>query len=90
MVCFTYLQNITCSQTYSQAQLDDIAHERTIVCSQLFANLVPRGRDPFSRRQRSPLPVPLDKATRTLGTRLVICRLLGGLSADEKEKNSTE
>ena len=34
------------------------------------SNLVPRGRDPFGQRQ-GPLPVPLAKATRTLGTRLI-------------------
>ena len=34
-----------------------------------LSNLVPRGRDPFGQRQGS-LPVPLVKATRTLGTRL--------------------
>ena len=34
-------------------------------------NLVPRGRNLFGQRQgSSPLPVPLDKATRTLGARL--------------------
>ena len=33
MVSFTHGQNIICSQ----AQLDDIAHEQTIICRQLFA-----------------------------------------------------
>ena len=33
MVLFMHEQNIICSQT----QLDDIAHERTIICRQLFA-----------------------------------------------------
>ena len=34
---FTHGQNIICSQTLSQTQLDDIAHEETIICKQLFA-----------------------------------------------------
>ena len=33
MVCFMHEQNVICSQT----QLDDIAHEQTIICRQLFA-----------------------------------------------------
>ena len=36
MVSFTHGQNIICSQ----AQLDDIAHEQTITCRQLFAGHV--------------------------------------------------
>ena len=35
MVLFSHEQNNICSQT-SQAQLDDIAHEQTIICGQLF------------------------------------------------------
>ena len=33
VVSFMYEQNIICSQTH----LDDIAHEQTIICRQLFA-----------------------------------------------------
>ena len=33
MVLFMHEQNVICSQT----QLDDITHERTIICRQLFA-----------------------------------------------------
>ena len=40
VVSFTYEQNIVCSQTLSQTQLDDIAHEQTIICRQLFAGHV--------------------------------------------------
>ena len=40
MVSFTYEQNIVCSQTLSQTKLDDIAHEQTIICRQLFAGHV--------------------------------------------------
>ena len=36
MVSFTHEQNIICSQT----QLDDILHEQTIICWQLFAGHV--------------------------------------------------
>ena len=36
MVSFTHRQNIICSQ----AQLDDIAHEQTIICRQFFAGHV--------------------------------------------------
>ena len=36
MVSFTREQNIICSQT----QLDDIEHEQTIICRQLFAGHV--------------------------------------------------
>ena len=37
VVSFTYEQYIICSQTLSQTQLDDITHEQTIICRQLFA-----------------------------------------------------
>ena len=40
MVSFTHEQNIICSQTLSQTQLDDIAHEQVIIRSQLFAGHV--------------------------------------------------
>ena len=36
MVSFTHEQNIICSQT----KLDDIAHEQTFICRQLFAGHV--------------------------------------------------
>ena len=39
-VSFTHVQNIICSQTLSQTQLDGIAHEQTIICKQLFAGHV--------------------------------------------------
>ena len=32
MVSFTHEQDIICSQTQSQTQLDDIADEQTIIC----------------------------------------------------------
>ena len=35
MVSFTYARNIICSQTL-KPQLDDIAHEQTIICRKLF------------------------------------------------------
>ena len=35
-VSFTHVQSIICSQT----KLDDIAHEQTIICRQLFAGHV--------------------------------------------------
>ena len=37
VVLFTHEQNIICSQTQSQTQFDDIAHEQTIICRLLFA-----------------------------------------------------
>ena len=41
VVSFMYEQNII----YSQTELDDIAHEQTIICRQLFAgHLVDSGR----------------------------------------------
>ena len=40
MVSFTDEQNIICSQTLSQTQLDDIAHEQTVIRRQLFAGHV--------------------------------------------------
>ena len=40
VVLFTHEQNIFCSQT-SQTQLDDVAHEKTIICRpRLFAGHV--------------------------------------------------
>jgi len=39
-VSFTHGQNIICSQTLSQTQLDGIAHEKIIICRQLFAGHV--------------------------------------------------
>ena len=46
MVSFTHGQNIICSQ----AQLDDIAHEQTIICRQLFAGHVVGSR-PMKRKK---------------------------------------
>ena len=40
MVSFTHEQNIICSQTLSQTQLDDIAHEQAIIRRQLFVGHV--------------------------------------------------
>ena len=37
VVSFTHEQNIICSQTHSQTQFDDIAHQQTIICRQLFS-----------------------------------------------------
>ena len=45
-VSFTYVQNIICSQT----ELDDIAHEQTIICRQLFAGHVVGSR-PMKRKK---------------------------------------
>ena len=46
---FTYEQNIICSQT----QLDDIAHEQSIICRQLFAGHVV-GSQPMKRKTNLP------------------------------------
>ena len=45
-VCFTHVHSITCSQT----QLDGIAHEQTIICSQLFVGHV-MGSWPMKRKK---------------------------------------
>ena len=45
-VSFTHVQNIICSQT----QLDGIAHEQTIICTQLFAGHV-MGSRPMKRKK---------------------------------------
>ena len=47
MVSFTPEQNIICSQT----QLDDIGHEQTIICRQLFAGHVVGSR-PMKRKKK--------------------------------------
>ena len=49
-VSFTHVQNIICSQTKSQTQLDGIAHEQTIICTQLFAGHV-MGSRPMKRKK---------------------------------------
>ena len=49
-VSFTHVQNIICSQTLSQTELDDIAHEQTIICRQLFAGHVVGSR-PMKRKK---------------------------------------
>ena len=46
MVLFIHEQNIICSQT----QLDDIAHEQTVICRQLFAGHM-LGFRPVKRRK---------------------------------------
>ena len=46
VVSFTHEQNIICSQT----QLDDIAHEQTSICRQLFAGQVVGSR-PMKRKE---------------------------------------
>ena len=46
MVLFIHEQNIICSQT----QLDDIAHEQTVICRQLFAGHM-LGFRPMKRRK---------------------------------------
>ena len=46
VVSFTHGQNIICNQT----ELDDIAHEQTIICSQLFAGPVVSSR-PMKRKK---------------------------------------
>ena len=51
-VSFTHVQNIICSQTKSQTQLDGIAHEQTIICTQLFAGHV-MGSRPMKRKKNS-------------------------------------
>ena len=45
-VSFTHVQNIICSQT----QLDDIAHEQTIICRQLFTGHVVGSRQMQERK----------------------------------------
>ena len=47
MVSFTHKQNIICSPT----QMDDIAHEQTIICRQLFAGHV-LGSLPMKRKKK--------------------------------------
>ena len=47
VVSFTHGQNIICSQ----AQLDDIAHQQTIICRQLFAGHV-LGSRPMKRKKK--------------------------------------
>ena len=37
MVSFTHEQNSICSHKLSHKQLNDLAHEHTIICKQLFA-----------------------------------------------------
>ena len=49
-VSFTHVQNIICSQTLSQTQLDGIAHGQTIICRQLFAGHV-MGSRPMKRKK---------------------------------------
>ena len=49
-VTFTHVQNIICSQTKSQTQLDGIAHEQTIIFTQLFAGHV-MGSWPMKRKK---------------------------------------
>ena len=50
MVSFTREQNSICSQKLSQKQLNDIAHEHTIICRQLFAGHVVGSR-PMKRKK---------------------------------------
>ena len=51
MVSITYEQNIICSKTLSNKQLERIAHEQTIICRQLFAGHVVRSR-PMKRTEK--------------------------------------
>ena len=53
MVSFTHELNIICSQTLGQTQLDDIGHEQTIICRQLFAGHV-MGFRPMKRKKILP------------------------------------
>ena len=50
MVSFTHEQNSICSQKLSQKQLNDIAHEHTIICRQLFVGCV-LGSRPMKRKK---------------------------------------
>ena len=50
MVSFTHEQNSICSQKLSQKQLNDIPHEHTIICRQLFAGHVVGSR-PMKRKK---------------------------------------
>ena len=50
MVSFTHEQNSICSQKLSQKRLNDIAHEHTIICRQLFAGHVVGSR-PMKRKK---------------------------------------
>ena len=73
MVSLTHEQNIICSQTLSQTKWDNIAHEQTNICRQLFAGHVV-GSQPMKRKKNLPrmivitillccsLPVPLSLA----------------------------
>ena len=49
MVSFTHEQNSICSKKLSKKQLNDIAHEHTIICRQLFAGHVVGSR-PMKRK----------------------------------------
>ena len=48
MVYFTHEEKIICSKTH----FDDIAHEQTIICKQLFAGHVV-GSQPMKRKETS-------------------------------------
>ena len=48
---FTHEQNIICSQTLSQTQVDDVAHKQTIICRQLLAGHVVGSR-PIKRKKK--------------------------------------
>ena len=50
MVSFTHEQNSICSQKLSQKQLNDTAHEHTIICRQLLAGHVVGSR-PMKRKK---------------------------------------
>ena len=50
MVSFMHEQNIICSQTQSQTQLEDIAHDQTIIWRELFAGQVV-GSQPMKRKK---------------------------------------
>ena len=51
-VSFTHEQNIICSQTLSQTQLDGIAHEQTIICMQFFAGQVHGGLSANEKKEK--------------------------------------
>ena len=50
MVSFMHEQNIICSQTQSQTQLEDIVHDQTIIWRELFPGQVV-GSQPMKRKK---------------------------------------
>ena len=64
MVSFTHEQNIICSHT----QLDDIAHEQTIICRQLFAGHVVGSRPMKRKKNLDRMIITFESSTIRSGT----------------------